>query len=1229
VTYVAGANGKANSVNPTVTVPSTAATGDVLVIHLDQNNTDVVTGAPAGVVLRSSDSTVSTYPSKLYTAIVDGTTIAPGTVLTWTLSVTRAWSLDLIVERGIDNTTPVSGVAVGHAAASPAVMPTLATTGTTRLVEVAAGKANGTIITAWTAPTGWTVQQTAAAFSTFSGSAAIAIPTGDTASAAGSYGGETYTPSSATGAYVTYLLALNPASTTTTYPATAGMVSATALSGATTLTAAPSAGMVSGTSLTGTAVLTTTTSAGMTSASRLAATASSGAAYQRGVNSAGADFGGARSVANGTYDSDASFAFYAARGHKKIRIPFLMERLLPTLGGALNATELSRLTAAVNSCTTRGMTAVLDPHNYARYTTADGVVHVLDDADGVFTRALLADFWTKLSTAFKGHGGVEYDLMNEPHDLLAQTSPGADMLGGGDFEDGTVGGFAAGTNTAIANSTAVAYAGTHSLALTAVAAGAVRASKRFTAAAGTAYTLTAKVRAAATVAQGFTQINWFDSTGTYLSTSNGVFANDTTTGWTALDAVITAPTGATAGEVVCAVQTSPAAGEVHYFDGVTVSVGTSVSAAQVWERAAQACVTAIRGNADTTWIWVPGVAYEGAQNWWTNHPTWWITDSAAKSGPTAHYYFDSDNSGRYVNTYTFDNNDAVNKGYASLTAKSQVELGRFTDGCASRSLKGWIGEIGWPNTDTTYNAVGDACYTLADSKAQDVTYWAAGEQWGTTYLLSIYTGTPQAVSTSVAATVEAHPSATGALAGTAGMISGSALTGSATATLPVTAGMTSGSSLVGSTAATETASAGMTSGSSLAGSATARVVASAGMVSASSMTATGTLTASVQAGAPMTSASALSGSATAGGTTTASMTSGTGLSGSATTAATAPMQSATSLGGSVTATTQTGASMQSGTALSSSTTAAAVVAASMASGTALTGSSASTTQAAASMSSGSTLTASTAATLTTAASMTSGTALTGQASLAAAPVAGMASATALSASGSRTQPAQAAMASATALGGTTTLTTSGQAAMTSGTILTGQSGAQSGVAAMASATSLSGSGTASLTTSSAMVSGTALGASVAASLPAISAMTSGSTLTAAVVATSQATAGMTSSTALSANTAGGLAGQASMASGTALTGSVAATLAALSAMTSGGALNSPVTVTSMGIGAMVSATALIGAGTALVSATASMASGSSLTAVATVVYIGPISVSARTGALVSATARTAPLITVT
>jgi endoglucanase len=186
--------------------------------------------------------------------------------------------------------------------------------------------------------------------------------------------------------------------------------------------------------------------------------------------------------------------------------------------------------------------------------------------------------------------------------------------------------------------------------------------------------------------------------------------------------------------------------------------GTS-TAAEYWESVSQQLVTAIRNNADSTHILIPGYGWSGAKDWAINHSDPWITNGGSIAYE-AHYYFDQDNSGDYPDTYATENAIAVSGGYASLGARAVAELGNFANWCTANGVRGFIGEIGWPNTADTssWNAVGESLYDLLDTAAIDVTYWAAGERWGTTYNLSIYTGVTQNTLKSQAVTVEAHPS---------------------------------------------------------------------------------------------------------------------------------------------------------------------------------------------------------------------------------------------------------------------------------------------------------------------------------------------------------------------------------------------------------------------------------------------------------------------------------------
>jgi endoglucanase len=141
-----------------------------------------------------------------------------------------------------------------------------------------------------------------------------------------------------------------------------------------------------------------------------------------GVNLAGAEFG--QQNLPGTYPADYQYPtdseidFYAEAGMNLIRLPFRWERLQQSLGQELDPTELERLRATVSYATeTRGLTLLLDPHNYARYTIAgvEGIVGVDVDV------AAFADFWRRLALEFSSNPKVMFGLVNEPHTMASET----------------------------------------------------------------------------------------------------------------------------------------------------------------------------------------------------------------------------------------------------------------------------------------------------------------------------------------------------------------------------------------------------------------------------------------------------------------------------------------------------------------------------------------------------------------------------------------------------------------------------------------------------------------------------------------------------------------------------------------------------------------------------------------------------------------------------------------
>jgi endoglucanase len=83
-------------------------------------------------------------------------------------------------------------------------------------------------------------------------------------------------------------------------------------------------------------------------------------------------------------------------GYNIFRVPFSMERL--AVGGVtkpLNAQYLGNLTATVNHITGKGAYAVIDPHNYGRYSGS------IITSTGDFKA-----FWANLASAFKSNSKV-------------------------------------------------------------------------------------------------------------------------------------------------------------------------------------------------------------------------------------------------------------------------------------------------------------------------------------------------------------------------------------------------------------------------------------------------------------------------------------------------------------------------------------------------------------------------------------------------------------------------------------------------------------------------------------------------------------------------------------------------------------------------------------------------------------------------------------------------------
>jgi hypothetical protein len=91
----------------------------------------------------------------------------------------------------------------------------------------------------------------------------------------------------------------------------------------------------------------------------------------------------------------------------------------------------------------------------------------------------------------------------------------------------------------------------------------------------------------------------------------------------------------------------------------------ALSPAQVWERASQAAVDAIRATGDRTSVSVAGYFWSGAASFAQQHPRAWIRDPLGSVRYEAHHYFDRDHSGTYVHTYDEEVADAAASGFSA------------------------------------------------------------------------------------------------------------------------------------------------------------------------------------------------------------------------------------------------------------------------------------------------------------------------------------------------------------------------------------------------------------------------------------------------------------------------------------------------------------------------------------------------------------------------------------
>ncbi len=102
---------------------------------------------------------------------------------------------------------------------------------------------------------------------------------------------------------------------------------------------------------------------------------------------------------------------------KLMRVPILWERVQPVLSGALLESEMVRVDNVVQLALAGGLTVVLDVHNYSQYRGASLAASSAQPT-------ALPDLWRRLAARYANRAGVDFGMMNEPHDMPADVWAG-------------------------------------------------------------------------------------------------------------------------------------------------------------------------------------------------------------------------------------------------------------------------------------------------------------------------------------------------------------------------------------------------------------------------------------------------------------------------------------------------------------------------------------------------------------------------------------------------------------------------------------------------------------------------------------------------------------------------------------------------------------------------------------------------------------------------------------
>ncbi len=109
-----------------------------------------------------------------------------------------------------------------------------------------------------------------------------------------------------------------------------------------------------------------------------------------------------------SFPTNDNIDYYASKGLNILRLPILWEQLQPVKDGPLDQAYLDEIHRVVDHAAARGITVVIDLHNFGQaYGDLVGSANL--------TNADFADFWGRLAGELKGDANVMLGLMNEPN----------------------------------------------------------------------------------------------------------------------------------------------------------------------------------------------------------------------------------------------------------------------------------------------------------------------------------------------------------------------------------------------------------------------------------------------------------------------------------------------------------------------------------------------------------------------------------------------------------------------------------------------------------------------------------------------------------------------------------------------------------------------------------------------------------------------------------------------